>query len=178
MNRKTSITIIVLLIFLTSCAPAPFKPYIPPDIKYDKLDYYDVQEILAAISKPDRLEPIYVQFLTENQIEEVSKDKATHILLMPKEYAKVGGLVKLAKTYKTVAIEQEILVNTYIDQINALREMLELERQKVLLYRELWVNSENAYRQEKADHDRDNLVNRAGMIVITIGAIVAVALAL
>jgi hypothetical protein len=42
----------------------------------------------------------------------------------------------------------------------------------------MWVDSENAYRQEKYLHERDNTINRTGMTLITIGAIIAVALAL
>jgi hypothetical protein len=176
------VTILVLMSFiLISCAPAPFKPYKPPEIHYDKLEPYDIQDTLAMIPKPEKLQPIYVRMLDGDRIEQLPADRkgeSTHVLLVPKEYAKVGGVVKLAKTYKEITIEQEILVNTYIDQINALREMLELERQKALLYRELWVDSENAYRQELADHKRDNMINRTGMYLITIGSIIAIALAL
>jgi len=186
MNKKVShlskqiIAIIITLLFLVSCAPAPFNPYTPPEIKYDKLDHYDIKQTLAMIPKPEKLQPIYVKIIGDKieQLPKERKNEATHILLVPKEYAKIGGLVKLATTYKAVAIEQETLVNTYIDQINALREMLTLERQKSILYRELWVDSENAYRQERASHKRDNALNRAGMYIITIGSVVAIALTL
>lgn len=175
-NRRMLQTVI-LFFLLCSCAPAKFEPYRPPEIKYDKLEDYDVQSLLANIPKPEKLEPIYVK-LDGINITKVSKEEATHILLAPKEYAKVGGVVKLATTYKEIAIEQETLINTYIAQINSLREMIVLERQKALLYRELWVDSENAYRQEKYEHDRDNALNRTGMYIITIGSIIAIALAL
>lgn len=168
---------VTIFLLLCSCGPAKFDPYTPPEIKYDKLENYEVQSLLASIPKPEKLNPIYVR-LDGNTITQVPKDEATHILLAPQEYAKVGGLVKLATTYKKIAIEQETLVNTYIAQINALREMIVLERQKALLYRELWVDSENAYRQEKYEHDRDNALNRTGMYIITIGSVIAVALAL
>lgn len=181
MNKKvSSVWVLVLLMFIVSCAPAQFTPYKPPEIKYDKLDQYNIEETLAMIPKPEKLQPIYVRLLGDaiEQLPKERKGEATHILLVPREYAKVGGLVKLATTYKAIVIEQEILVNTYIDQINALREMLVLERQKALLYRELWADSENAYRQEKSEHDRDNFINRTGMYMITIGSIIAIALAL
>ena len=181
MNRYTSaIMSVIMILILISCAPATFKPFKPPAIQYDRLDGYFIQDQLDMIPKPEKLVPIYVIVKGETiqVIKKEEKSKATHILLAPKEYAKVGGLVKLAKTYKSLTIEQETLVNTYIDQINALREMLELERQKALLYRELWVDSENAYRQEVADHKRDNMINRTGMYLITIGSIIAIALAL
>ena len=183
-QRMSHIKIVTILVamslVLASCSPAQFKPYTPPEIKYDKLDYYDIQQQLDMIPKPDKLIPVYVVISGETVtvLNKENKDKATHILLAPKEYAKIGGLVKLATTYKSLTIEQEALVNTYIDQINALREMLELERQKTILYKELWVDSENAYRQEKAEHDRSNFINRAAMVIVTIGALVVVGLAL
>jgi hypothetical protein len=171
---------VTLLLLLTGCAPSKFEPYRPPEIKYDKLQDYDIKEALNNIPKPDKLVPIYVKlegtYIT--QLTKEQKDQATHILLAPNEYAKVGAVVKLAGTYKEIVIEQESLVNTYIAQINALREMIALERQKALLYRELWVDSENAYRQEKYEHDRDNTLNRTGMYIITIGSVIALALAL
>jgi len=171
--------IVTLIVLMIGCAPAEFKPFKPPEIYYDRVDPYDIQITLDKIPKPDKLQPMYV-VVNKDKIQVVTKEsgRATHILLVPKEYAKVGGLVKLAVTYKKIAIEQELLVNTYIDQINALREMIKLERQKSIMYRELWVQSENAYRQEVAEHKRDNWMNRSAMYIITIGSIIAIALAL
>ena len=168
-----------MIVLMTGCAPAEFKPFKPPEIYYDRVDPYDIQITLDSIPKPSKLQPMYA-VINEDKIQIVTKEshKATHIVLMPKEYAKVGGLVKLAGTYKKIAIEQELLINTYIDQINALREMVKLEREKSIMYRELWVQSENAYRQEVAEHKRDNWMNRTAMYIITIGSIVAIALAL
>ena len=40
-------------------------------------------------------------------------------------------------TYKQIALEEEVLINLHINTINALKEYLELERQKSLQYREL-----------------------------------------
>jgi hypothetical protein len=183
MNKKVShlLLLTVTVLLMISCSPAPFKPYVPPDLKFQETPHYNVQEILDSIPKPDKLERVYVKLLTGNKIEILSnehKDEATHVLLIPKEYAKIDALLKLSIAYKEIAIEEGVLINTYIDQINALKELLTLERQKVLYYRELWVNSENAYRQEKADHNRDNIINRTGMYIITIGSIIAIALAL
>ena len=173
------ILIVTIIVLMIGCAPAEFKPFKPPDIYYDRVDPYDIQITLDNIPKPEKLKPLYV-VVVKDKVEVVTKEsgRATHILLVPKEYAKVGGLVKLAGTYKKIAIEQELLINTYIDQINALREMVKLEREKALMYRELWVQSENVYRQEVAEHKRDNWLNRGAMYVITIGSIIAIALAL
>ena len=171
--------IVLISVLMSGCSPAHFEPFKPPEIYYDRIDPYDIQSVLDTIPKPKKLQPIYVK-IEGTYLEVVTKESgaANHILLVPKEYAKVGAVVKLATTYKKVAIEQELLINTYIDQINALREMVKLERQKSLMYRELWVQSENAYRQEVAEHKRDNWMNRTAMYIITIGSIVVIALAL
>lgn len=170
----------IFLFLIVGCAPAPFKPFTPPQIKFDKLGPYDVQKILDQIPKPSKLVPIYAKINGDKitELPESKRSEATDILLVPKEYAKVAGLVKLAVTYKSIAIEQGNLINTYIAQINALRELVSIERKKSIMYKELWADSENAYRQEKYAHNRDNLINRTGMYVITMGSIVVIALSL
>ena len=176
MLKRVSVILLVTFV-VASCAPAEFKPWTPPEIVFEPTELYDIQEALARIPKPEKLKPLYVS-MQGDTVTQVSRDQATHILLVPQEYAKVGAVVKLAKTYKQIVIEQEGIINSYIEANNALKELLALERQKVLMYREMWVDSENAYRQEKYLHDRDNLINRTGMTLITIGAIIAIALAL
>ncbi len=169
----------VCLCFLcASCAPAKFTPVTPIEIKFDKTEAYEVQSQLAKLPKPSKLIPMYVKMNGQTIKELPTAEGATHILLVPKEYGKIGGLLKLTKSYKAVAIEQEYLINTYISEINALKELVSLERQKTLMYRELWVDSENRYRQEKSQHNIDNAINKTGLVIVTIGAIVALALAL
>jgi hypothetical protein len=130
-----------------SCAPAEFKPFKPDPIVFEKTPAYSVQGDLDKIPKPEPLVRMYVKKITETTYEVVAiKEEATHIMLAPSEYAKVGALVQLAKTYKELALDQEILINTYIDQINALKELLSMEQRKSEVYRELWISSENSYR--------------------------------
>jgi len=170
---KKILSILLIGVFLISCAPAPFKPFKPEPIKFDKTEPYSVQEQLDKIPKPDPIERMYVKKLTETTFEVVAdKAEATHIMLAPSEYAKVGAIVKLAKTYKELLLDQETLVNTYIEQINALKELLAMEQRKSEVYRELWISSENAYRQEKWEHDWDNRLHKAGLYGITFGSII------
>ena len=162
----------LIFIFLVGCAPETFMVKTDyPEIHFDRTPTYNIQNELNKIPKPDKIQKIYVK-VNGNDITIVqTAEEANYILLAPKEYAKVGALVKLAKTYKKVAIEQETLINTYIDTINGLKELIELERQKASSYRELYVDSENAYRQEKHQHKVDNFVNKTGMYLITVGSI-------
>lgn len=170
---KKLIALMIIGLFFISCAPAEFKPFKPEPIKFDPTPPYSVQEQLDKIPKPDPIKRMYVKKLTDKTYEIVeNKEEATHIMLAPAEYAKVGAVVKLAKTYKEVAIDQEALINSYVEQINALKELLAMEQRKAEVYRELWISSENAYRREKWEHDWDNRLHKAGLYGITIGSIV------
>jgi len=176
---KKFITLLIIGIFLLSCAPAPIKPFKPEVIKFDESPPYSIQEDLDKIPKPDPIKRMYVKKLTDTSFEIVAdKAEATHIMLAPREYAKVGAVVKLAKTYKGLVIDQEALINTYIDQINALKELYAMEQRKAEVYRELWISSENAYRQEKYEHDWDNRLHKTGLYAITIGSIIVMLLLL
>lgn len=183
-NNSFLILMFIALIFLSGilfsgCAPSEFKPYKPEPINFEKTPPYSVQEQLDKIQKPEPLKRMYVKKIDSKTFEIVeNKDEATHIMLAPSEYAKVGALVKLAKTYKELAIDQEVLINTYIEQINALKELLAMEQKKAEVYRELWVSSENAYRREKWEHDWDNRIHKTGLYGITVGSIIIMLLLL
>ena len=176
---KKIIALLIIGLFIVSCAPAAFKPFKPEPIKFDETPPYSVQEDLDKIPKPEPLKRMYVKKVTDTTYEVVAiKEEATHIMLAPSEYSKVGALVKLAKTYKELAIDQEALVNTYIEQINALKELLAMEQRKSEVYRELWISSENAYRYEKWEHQKDNFFHKVGLYGITIGSVVVLLLLL
>ena len=177
---KTKIFLCIVLLFtIASCAPKEFSPFIPPNLQLETTPSYNIKEDLENIPKPSQLVPIYVKKTSESNYEVVGTlNEATHILLAPEEYAKVGAVVKLAKTYKEIILMGESITNTYISEINALKELNALEREKLISYRELWVNSENMYRQEKYEHKADNIINKGGMYLITLGSILVFLLAL
>lgn len=176
---KKLIVLIIIGLFVISCVPPPFKPYKPEVIKFDTTPLYSVQEELDALPKPEPIKRMYVKETSDQTYMVVSdKAEATHVMLAPSEYAKVGAVVKLAVTYKGVALDQEALINTYIDQINALKELLAMEQRKSEVYRELWISSEDAYRREKWEHDWDNRIHKTALYGITIGSIVVLLLLL
>lgn len=171
--------ILVCLFLFTSCAPELLKPYEPPELKFEETPQYSIKDDLDKIEKPKPIQRLYAKKVGEDSFEILpSSEGADFIVLAPKEYAKVGAVVKLAKTYKEIVLDQEKLVNTYVDQINALKELVALEQKKSQMYRELWITSENAYRQEAYEHKWDNRINKTGMYAVTLGSVILLLLLL
>jgi len=160
----------IVFMFLHGCSVSKLTPIKTPEIKFNPTQNYDVKSLLSNIKKPEKMKVVFVN----NNFREVDPEAATGVLILPKEYAKVAALLKICNTYKEVILEQENLVNIHIDTINSLKEFIKLEQSKSDTYKELWVNSENAYRQEKHDHKVDNIINKA--TTISIGAIMAILL--
>jgi len=152
--RKYIILLLGLFLLVGGCAPSKFKPREIPQLTFNPTPQYSID--LSTIPKPDKLKPIFMN----SEFKEVSKDQAEYIVLIPQEYAKVAAVVKLAKAYKGIVKEQEILINTDIQIINSLKEYVALERAKAEEYRNLWIDSENAYRQERYQHKLDQAITR------------------
>lgn len=164
------ILLILSVFFINGCMPAfdpDFKPY---TVEFEKTESYSLD--LSSIPKPDKMNPIFV----DEDFNETSIDNAKYIVLTPKEYSKVGALVKLAKSYKEIAQEQEILINTNVDVINSLKEYVALEQSKAVSYRQLWIDSENAYRTERFEHKFDNVLNsiQKGAIFVIGAALIVI----
>ncbi len=171
MLRNILLILVVATLFF-GCTPPKFIPREPLDTKFDKTPPYNID--LSKIPKPEQLKPIFV----DENFKVVPMDEAKFILLAPKEYAKVAALVKLAKAYKNIIKEQGILVNTHIAIINALKEYVALEQAKAKEYRQLWADSENAYRQERYAHRVDNAINKGMFGAISLGSILMLLLVL
>lgn len=173
MGRIIISVIVCLSLLFIGCAPAKFTPVEPMKIEFDKTPKYELN--LDEITIPDK--PVKILLDKDlNIIEDVKQAK--YVAFAPKEYAKVQAHLEVRKAYKDITIEQEKLINAYVDEINALKELLALEQAKTRAYYELWVNSENAYRQEKYEHQLDNMFNRSVIGVMSVGAIILAILAL
>jgi hypothetical protein len=169
---KKLIVFLLGLFLLMGCAPKLLKQREIPPLVFDKTPPYFID--LSNIPKPDKLKPIFM----DSEFKEVSKDQAEYIVLIPQEYAKVAAVVKLAKAYKGIVKEQETLINTDIQIINSLKEYVALERAKAEEYRNLWIDSENAYRQERYQHKLDQAITRGTFGTIALGALIALIIAL
>lgn len=170
--KKIFVLFLALVFLITGCAPATFVPYKSPEVKFEKTPPYKVD--LTSIIKPDKAVHIWM----DENFKEVPKDKAKYLILTNKEYAKYIAQLKIKKTYEEIIKEQEVLINIYIDTINALKEYVALEKAKAEEYRALWADSENAYRQEKYYNELNSLLQKGILSFISIGAIIALIIAL
>jgi hypothetical protein len=173
MVKGIAIILILLSFIVVGCAPAPFIAKEPLQVKFDPTPKYEVD--LSGIIQPDK--PVKVWLDKQLNVIQDSKD-AKYLLLTQKEYAKYVVQLQIKETYKEIIMQQEILINTYIDQINSLKEYIALEQAKAQSYRGLWVDSENAYRQERYDHKMSNLINKGVTGAISLGALILLILAL
>ncbi len=146
-----------------------------PSLDFEKTEPYVLDLTPIENLKPDPLKPV---FLDENMNQIDDPYKASYVLLTPNEYSKISVIIKMGVAYKNVVKEQEQLVNIKIDIINALKEHIELQRKIANSYRELWINSENSYRQEKHDHKVDNAINKVTYLGTVGGFLVFLLLAL
>lgn len=157
---------------LVACAPKEFTPYTPENLVFEKTPYYELD--LSKLGDIPDLIPIYV----DENFKEVDVSKAKYAVLIPEEYKKIAIMKKAVLTNRKVAFEQAKLINTNVEIINGLKEYAMLERQKTQAYRELWVNSENNYRQEAYNRKMDDLQNKAVWGLVIIGTAIVLALTL
>jgi len=160
-------SILICLIFIVSCAPVQLKPTPLPKIEFKKTEPYKID--LSTIVKPKKPIKIWMN----DKFKQVPMSEAKYLVLAKPEYAKFIAQLRIKKTYEEIIGQQEILINQYIDIGNNLKEYLELERAKAEEYRQLWADSENAYRYEKYLHDITRTTNKAMFMTISIGSLIA-----
>jgi len=165
------ISLIIFTFFLVSCASSPtFSPKKMPELKFEKTPSYELD-----LSKVPKIEKPIKIWVDEN-FDRVDINNAKYLVLAKPEYAKFIAQLGLKKMYKDISLHQEILINQYIDNINALKEYLALERAKAEEYRQLWIDSENSYRHEQQLHAQDNAVHKTMIGIGYIGTIAALIL--
>ena len=162
----------ISIVSLIGCAPPKFIPKDPPIIEFNKTPSYKVD--LSNIVKPDK--PIYTW--TDENFKLVPMNEAKYLILTKDEFGKFVAQLKIKETYKELIYKQEDLMNVNIEIINSLKEYVKLEEMKSKEYRDLWVDAENAYRQEKYYNEINSFISKGFLGFISIGAIVALVLAL
>jgi len=160
------------VLFLVSCTPSQF---VPREMKTHKFEPTPLYELNTDIVLPDK--PVKILLDKEFKVTTDVK-QAKYIAFAPKEYTKVQGFLKARQSYQEITEEQEKLINAYIQTINALKEYIALQQLKAEEYRQLWADSENAYRAEQHQHKIDNMYHKTVISVMGLGAIVIAILAL
>lgn len=159
---------VALIIGCVGCAPKPFEPFTPPQITLNDVPPYELN--LEPIDIGDPPIPIY---LDKNFHQVGPKDKtAYYVAYAPSERDKILKVVRLAKRYREIIEEQSVTISEGIDLQNMKADLFMMEQYKANTYRELWVNSENAYRQEHYERTMDNAFNRATIGVVTVAGII------
>ena len=171
--KKYVIMFMMMLIMLTGCySGKAFKPA--------GVDVYNPKALTEYVydfskdEKPQKLIPIFL----DANFEECTANEARYLAFDGKEFSKIKHLQKIAKYYKDQVGEHVVLINNYIKIANSEREYTKLENQKLIKYRELWIQSEEAYRQEKWWHKIDNWVNRISSCIMGAGLVYVVVIAL
>jgi len=166
---------IVLSIWISGCATTPEidKPLEP--LKFEKEQIYTLDTSKLAETDP----PNFILLIEDKNgtLRHCRADEEpTHVALSQDDLVKLDAMVTTKNAYKDISKEQGHLINIERDKVNALKEMLALERQNRQLERDLRQDVEKAYKQERKDHRLDNIVNRATLVVTVVGGVAIAAI--
>lgn len=145
-------------------------------IKFDKTEPFKLD--VEKLSIPDSPIKMYGKINDKGNIDIIQEsENADLVIFTPEEYSKFAALGKLTLTYKDLAKQEELLINTYIDKVNMLKEYTEIERYKTMEYREMWNDAQIQYKNEVKQRHKDNILHKitlGGVCVVFIGIIAAV----
>lgn len=165
--------LIILVIFigyavLNGCAPAPYKPFTPPKVEFEKTPAYVLD--LSSLKKPDK--PNYVMLdAGMRPITSENPGEAKYLAFSKSEFKKIMALSAAYNDQREMLESHGDLVNVYISEINALKELLAVREQIINQYIELYTMSENAYRQERYEHKWDNAESKIVQILMAAGLV-------
>jgi len=166
--RKFIITLVCIIALLYGCAPSEYKPYVPPKVEFEKTEKYILD--LSALQKPDK--PNYVALDKDFQpVTAENPGQAAYLAFTRDEFKKIMALSASYNAQRELLTDHEDLVNVYIAEINALKELVALREQIILQYIELYAMSENAYRQERYEHKWDNAENKIVQVLMMAGIV-------
>jgi PBP1b-binding outer membrane lipoprotein LpoB len=167
MKRLSIIIVLILALFMGGCA-TNFEPYVPERVNFEETEAYVLD--LSRIEKPTKPQGIYL----DKDMLPTPPENAVYFAFSAEEFKKIMALSELFNSQQDLLKEHETLVNTHIAQINALKELIAIKDAKVEAYIQLWANSENAYRQERAEHMRDGIVNKITEAILFGGLILLI----
>ncbi len=169
---------LVLCLFttLSACAPTLMERKEHKPLEVDFIEPYSVSKTLAGLPKPGK--PVKLTAKKEgSSFVLCDSQEATHIIYAVVEAKKINALKDLAINYKQIILDQEKLVNSYIEQFNTINRLYALEVEKSDLYYASWRESENNYRQERYSHKVDNTINRVGIYIMVVSSLAVLVIA-
>lgn len=164
------VLMVMAMLFLggtIACAPKSYKPFRPEPIEFEKTEQYVLD--LSKLKKPEK--PNYVALDAQMTPVSESGQPAKYLAFTREEFKKIMALSAAFNDQTEILKQHEELVNVYIDEINALKELVALREQIIQQYVELYALSENAYRQERYEHKWDNAENKIVQILMMAGLV-------
>lgn len=149
------LSIILSSIFIIGCATTNSKldPKVLDPIQIEKTEIYKIDT-----RNIDELFISTLEDVNNNILITTNNDDETVIIMDEETFAKIADISEITEAYQNIINEQANLINVYIDEINALKELIKLERERAIVYKDLWVTSNELYLQEAKLRKRDNLM--------------------
>lgn len=168
---KKIILLFLLLGFIIGgsggCSPKNFVPYEPPEVKFEPTQPYELD--LSQFKKLDH--PVMIILDKDFKPVEKTGKEEKYIVFTKEEFKKILALNELEKLEITTIKSQVNIINTKIDEINALKELVAIKEEMIKQYIALYTSSENAYRQERYQHKWDNTQNKIVQVLMLGGFI-------
>jgi hypothetical protein len=161
------------LVCLVGCiTPDIDKPL--PELYLDREEPYVLDT--SSLKMPDA--PNFILLVEENNKFRIANDNETptHVALLQEDLVKIDTMITIKKAYEKISVEQAALINVERNKIDALKELLEIERNSRQLERALRMDTEEALAEERKDHKIDNIISRVAVVVAIAGGVAIAAL--
>jgi len=167
---------LAMVCLIGGCATSPVKEIDKqlPELQFSKSEVYVLDT--SKLIDPDA--PNFIMMVMDKNGLRAATDTETptHIMMLQEDLVKVEAMIDVKNAYQDIANSQATLINIERDKVDALKEMLQLERQSRILERNLRLGVEDILKQERKDHRLDNILNRATLIAIGLGGVAIAAL--
>lgn len=165
---------LVLAVVLCSCATTPEIDQPLPDLTFEKEEIYVLD--LSELQLPEP--PNFIFLINDNGTlrEATDYEQPTHVAMLQDDLNKIDAMLTIKRALEDVAKEQATLINIEREKVNALKELLALERSSRQLERTLRLEVEKTLHRERRDHRIDNIVSRATLVLTVIGGVAIAAL--
>ena len=148
---------------------------VPPVLNFEQTPVYEndtVQMDTKLKEASSKIEFLYGKKSEDGKIELTDdKSSADMVLMTPETFVSVTDIFNLTNSYKEVVKAQGQLVNSYISNINSLKNLSVLERQKLIISVENWKNSESMYKSEHSIRLHEMIINKIQLFGTIVGGV-------